>query len=60
MNKMITKEKINKTAKELEGLVKKSKRKLLELEVALNIDEIKRGNFNTYERAEDLIEAIKS
>lgn len=57
---MITKEKINKTAKELEGLVKKSKRKLLELEVALNIDEIKRGNFNTYERAEDLIEAIKS
>ena len=50
---------INKTAKEMENLITKSKRKLFELEIALNIAEIKNGKFDIFEKAEELIQKIK-
>jgi short-subunit dehydrogenase involved in D-alanine esterification of teichoic acids len=55
-----TTQKIDKAAKEMRGLIDKSKRKLLELEVVLNAAEIKRGDYDVFNRAEDLIEKAKS
>ena len=59
MHKAVTKEKINKAVTELENLGRKTKRKLLELEIALGAAEIQNGEFYIYERAEDLIKEIK-
>lgn len=55
----ITDEKVNKTAEEVESLVKKSKRKLLELEVMLSLSDIKDGEFDTFEDAKKLIKKVQ-
>jgi len=51
--------KIEKTNSEMQDLVKKSKRKLLELEVMLSLSEIKKGKFETFKNPSDLIKKLK-
>ena len=49
---------INKTAEEMQDLIKQSKRKLLELEVALSLSEIKQGKVKAFRNAGALLKAI--
>lgn len=51
--------KIEKTTGEMQDLVRKSKRKLLELEVVLSLAEIKKGKFETFKNGSDLIKKLK-
>lgn len=55
----ITTQEINKTAKEMKDLIKKSKRKLLELEIAISQSEIEQNKFDIFDKAEDLIKQVK-
>ncbi len=46
MTKVAITKKLNKTAGEMRGVIKKSKRKLLELEILLSMAEIANGKFD--------------
>ena len=59
MTKLITQEKISKTAGEMKKLVDRSKRKLLELEVLLSSHEISDGSFDVFGSAKELIKKSK-
>ena len=59
MSKAVIQEKINKTAQEMKRLVDRSKRKLAELETLLSFEEIKYGNFDTFNSAKDLLKRVK-
>ena len=50
---------IDRTAGELQELIAKSKRKLLELEVALSLNEIRKGEFETFKTAGELFRKLK-
>lgn len=51
--------KINKTTGELSSLIRKSKRKLLELEVMLSLAEVNKGRFETFRSAHELFKKLK-
>ena len=51
-------QKIEKTAREMGDLVKRSKRKLLEWEVMMNHMEIERGKYSVYQSPEDLFKEL--
>ena len=55
---MITK-KLNRAADEMKEIIKKSKRKLLELEVMMSLSEIKQGKFRIAKSAEELFKGVK-
>ncbi|MEK7654539.1 MAG: hypothetical protein AAB345_04690 [Patescibacteria group bacterium] len=49
---------INKTAEEMQNLIRQSKRKLLELEVALSLSEIKQGKVKAFKSTDALLRAV--
>ncbi|MBI4087564.1 MAG: hypothetical protein HY434_01920 [Candidatus Liptonbacteria bacterium] len=51
--------KMNKTADEMQSLVKKSKRKLLELEVIMSFAEVKAGKFEEVKSVRRFLENLK-
>lgn len=51
--------KLNKTADEMKEMIKKSKRKLLELEVMMSLSEIKRGKFSVAKNVDELLNSLK-
>ena len=51
--------KVNQTANEMQQLIVKSKRKLLELEVMLSLADIKKGNGESFKSAEALLKKLK-
>ena len=55
---MITK-KLNKTANEMQDLVKKTKRKLLEFEVMMSLSDIAAGKVKIYKKAEDFFKTLR-
>lgn len=59
MTQAIVQKKINKTAVEMSDLIRKSKRKLLELEVMLSLGEIKKGKFEIFRSAKELFRRLK-
>ena len=59
MTQAIIEKKINKTAGEMNTLIKKSKRKLLELEVMLSLGEIKKGKFKVFRNTKELFRKLK-
>ena len=52
-------DKIEKTARDLKLIMKQAQRKLLELEVFLNEQEIKEGKFKVYKNAKELMADLK-
>ncbi|MBI5220848.1 MAG: hypothetical protein HY978_03385 [Candidatus Liptonbacteria bacterium] len=59
MTEAVATKNLNKTAAELEELVRRSRRKLLELEVALSRAEIARGKSKTYRSASALLRTAR-
>lgn len=59
MTKIAIQIKLNKIAQEIEKLMGRSKRKLLELEVLMSFKEIKSGAFDVFDSAKDLIKKVK-
>lgn len=59
MTQATIEKRINRTAEELQELVAKSKRKLLELEVVLSLNEMKRGEFEIFKTAGELFKKLK-
>ncbi len=55
---MITK-KINKTASDMQDLIAKFKRKLLELDVMVGLSEIKQGKGEIFKSAKDLFRKLR-
>lgn len=51
--------KLNRTAEELQLLIARSKRKLLEFEVMASLNEIRNGKFETFSTAKELIKKSK-
>ncbi|MDP3999109.1 MAG: hypothetical protein Q8P76_00755 [bacterium] len=51
--------KLNKTAEEVRDLIKESKRKLLELEVMMNLSDIRRGKAEKFKSANALLRGLK-
>ncbi len=54
----ITKQ-LNKTAGEMKEIIKKSKRKLLELEVMMSLSDIAVGRVKIYKKAEDFFKTLR-
>lgn len=59
MIQAILEKKIDRAASEFQDLLAKSKRKLLELEVMLSINEIRKGRLETFKTAGDLFCKLK-
>jgi len=51
--------KLNKTADEMRDLIKESRRKLLELEVMMNLSEIRQGKAEKFKSADKLLRALR-
>lgn len=51
--------KLNKTAEEMNEIIKKSQRKLLELEVMLSMAEVKAGKVKVFKRVDDFFKHLK-
>lgn len=51
--------KLNKTADEMKEMIKKSKRKLLELEVMMSLSDIAAGRVKVYKKAEDFFKTLR-
>ncbi len=51
--------KLNKTASEIQGLISKSKRKLLEFEVMMSLAEIKQGKGEVFKNSRDLFKKLR-
>ena len=59
MTQVVIEKKINKAAAEMGSLIKKSKRKLLELEVMLSLAEVKRGRLEIFRSTRELFKKLK-
>lgn len=55
---MITK-KLNKTVEEMGEIIKKSKRKLLELEVMMSLADMKAGKVKIFKKVDDIFKHLK-
>lgn len=51
--------KLNKIADEIQDLIKKTRRKLLEFEVTISLAEIKRGKFEVFRNVDQLFKKLK-
>ena len=51
--------KLNKTANEIQDLMKKTRRKLLEFEVMMSLAEIKQGKFEVFRDVDELFKKLK-
>lgn len=59
MTEATIEKRVNKTAGEIQALIEKSKRKFLELEVILSLNEIKKGKFEIFKTTEELFKKMK-
>ena len=59
MTQAILEKKIGRAASEFQNLLAKSKRKLLELEVMLSMNEIRKGRSETFKTAGELFRKVK-
>lgn len=59
MTKIMFERKLNRTAEELQLLIARSKRKLLEFEVMASAHEIRSGKYETFNTAKELIKKSK-
>lgn len=59
MLKIAIHEKIQKTAQEMERLIDRSKRKLIELETLLAFEETRTGAFDEFVSARELVDKVR-
>ncbi len=59
MTQAVITKKINKAREEMGALMKRSKRKLLELEVLMSLAEIKQGKFAVFKSGNELLRKLK-